>query len=590
MSDSIMSDKFFSSAACSGGGRAESGNSLEGSSYFGRQEALFMIDTYKPSQLETYLSEGRKLSNMTALVIPRSSKDPEDTSHQVVVAGTTLKAAELAMWKISQPGITKFSKFFEKHSGGFPIDEVRGMLGGMSECSLPLLVEAVPEGLVVERGTPILRITARPINGKTHGWVVPMWLEEYQRVWYSCTTATIVAEYRDDLYHWIKHTVPPAAQKFTHGIIAWDFGARAGSSFQSMAIGGLAVLQAGVTGSDTMAAIDLAHTFIPDYVVDADGNRILDSETGEPEIELAAGNIRVAFEHNCMMKYGVGLENELRVFREERAKRPTGIFACPTDTSDPIEFLNRVTQNGPERDLMIKCWQEGNKIQFTKTTLRPDSKIILKEDGVFGKAGTKLSHGDSIAFQFELIRANTSDLPPELQCQMNAMGFWELPFWLGIIYGDSLTRYDVREVRDKLWYAGWSACILFGIGGNWHQRGNERGRLDFTAKANQQTYMYEDGHTETLSVAKTLSSKVSPLGPQKVIYRDGKIIGVPVSDGHEPDIMVPIYDGSDGIPKLYNRQSLKVVRENLEKCMGWVYNGTPEPKTFAIWHAEQTKL
>ncbi len=623
------------SAASGGGGgridRAKFGpevpNTLVGSNVFKDMNALYEYDSYKGQMMkhkvyEVFPGEGkpRHLEDMTSLIIPRKGKD-NDEFPQVIVAGTCLTAAQMALYKIRRSDLPDLCKFWQRHTGAsFDVSRFLELLGDKDEMDLPFLIEAVPEGLKIERGTALFRVTAVPVNGKTHAWLVPVFLERIQRGgWFSCTVATKVAAYKNDLYHWVKHTLPPAQQKFQASINAWDFGDRGGAVDQVSPVAGLAILQAGVGGSDTLPAIRLAELFRPDYVRDAEGN-IKHDPDGEPELQTVAFGTELALEHAVMLQGGTqkrsvegldeenaariraedaaaNLQSELDVFFRLRARVKDGVFAVVIDSSDPEEFLNRVTRDGRERELCIRLHKEAAaRGSFTKTTFRPDSCVVLKEDSTWGKKGTKLSHGDTILYLVELWRKNLSDLPKEDQFFENSMGFWEAPGWSGIIYGDSLKRKDTCKIRDKMWAARYAAFPLFGIGGNWHCNDVTRGTLDFAAKPCDYLFTSPDGSMERVVCSKSISSKVSPLGPQKVIRRidpqDGveKIIMVPVGDGPEEDIMIPIYDGTDGKAKLYNRPTLNEVRATTERAMGWTLGGAAEPMTFEEWKATQPAL
>jgi nicotinamide phosphoribosyltransferase len=279
----------------------------------------------------------------------------------------------------------------------------------------------------------------------------------------------------------------------------------------------------------------------------------IDDATGKPKMpafSVPAGEHNVAFSR--------GEDGEMVPVEIALDKYPTGFLSWPIDTYDTLRFVDRVTQPGALRDRLMA--RKG------KFVLRPDSPVLNAD-------GSKMNHAQTNAAIFARVKANLSDLTPETGgIKVNAKGYFVLPDWLGVIYGDSVTVDDVEDIYALLTddTNKWSAeNIVFGVGGNLLQNNVTRGWLDFAMKCSQQTYLNDaTGELLVLDVGKKTPGKVSPVGRQKVITRDGKIKMVPEADGPETNMMVCYYE--DGL--LYNFEPLQVIRDRVASYTGFTFD------------------
>jgi len=490
-------------------------------------------DSYKPSHI--YNGKGKTLIHIYAWIGSRVGKDGPDFQ---VAVGQQHIAATIASYRLTKEHVDSMVETCAAHFGvptfnRDPYDKIVAAGG-----RIPMRILAVPEGTVLPRGVAciVIESTACPE-------IVPFLEAHLQRIWYSTAVATRTIEYRIKAFNYLKKTTEAATATACFPFRIHDFGVRACASKEQAKIGGLAALEVGNLGTDNIPALKYAQLLMPD----------IDPSTGKPKMpafSVPAG------EHN--VAYSRGEEFEMEPV-EIALDSHDGLISWPIDTYNTLRFVDRATQPGPFRDRLM-ARSRG------KFILRPDSPIL-------DASGAKMDHANTIVSIFERIRANLSDLTPTTGgIRINSRGYFVLPDWLGMIYGDSVTVIDVENIYALMTAepSKWSAeNIVFGVGGNLLQNTITRGWLDFAMKTSQQVY-HDDatGHTIVMDVGKKTPGKESPVGRQKVINRGGRIMMVPEADGPEPNMMVCYYE--DG--HLFNFESLDTIRRRVASQMGFNFD------------------
>jgi len=496
-------------------------------------------DSYKLTH--QYNGNGETLVSTYAHITPRVGKSGPG---QVVAVGQMHIASFMASLVVKPEHLAEIKDFCDAHFGPgvYQGDMWEKIVAGGGK--IPMRIKAVPEGTVVPRGTAIMVVESTTVPE-----AVPFFEAQLQRIWYPTSVATRATEYRAIVHKWLNNTTNPDLIPLIFSSRIHDFGARACVAEGGAEIGGMAAIEAGLGGSDTVAGVVHVMKLMPD----------IDPATGKakmPAFSVAAG------EHNVAMSRGK--DGEMIPFEIALDTYPTGILSWPIDTYNTLEFVDAVTLPGTLRArLMSRAAFGASKGLFTLTVLRPDSPVLNAD-------GTKMSHAQTLCAIFARARVNLSDLTPETGgVSVNSKGYFVLPSWLKVIYGDSVTTDDVEDIYTQLASDGnkWSAeNIVFGVGGNLLQNGVTRGWLDFAMKCSQQTYRKDDtGELIVRNVGKMTPGKVSPVGRQKVITRGGQIMMVPEADGPEPDMMVVYYE--DG--RLYNFEPLQTVRDRVTFGVGF---------------------
>lgn len=283
---------------------------------------------------------------------------------------------------------------------------------------LPITIRAVPEGTVV--GTKNVLCYAVCKDPKAF-WVVSYFETLLLRVWSPVTTATksfaakqIIAdayehssdeEYEDSFAQTVETGVPASLLFKLH-----DFGARGGSSYETVSICGAAHL-VNFMGTDTLSAIKLLR---------------------EHYAEDCAGYSIDASEHSTMTALGPDGETvQFRKMIKQFGDRP--IFAC---VSDGFDIFKAITQKWGDELI------EEVKAMNAMLVVRPDS-------------------GDPVEIPIQCIKL----LDERFGHTVNKKGFKVLNH-VRVIQGDGIRNSDIAALVIRLHEEGYSIDNLnFGMGG-----------------------------------------------------------------------------------------------------------------------------
>ncbi len=310
---------------------------------------------------------------------------------------------------------------------------------------LPIHVKALPEGVLVPPGIPVLTI----YNTKPEFFWLTNFLETLisTLLWKPMTSASIAYEYKKLLKGFILKTDQESAEFVEFQ--AHDFSMRGMSGVESTISSGLGHATC-FMGSDSLPVISGAQRYYP-------GNH------GDPLVPVHSVN---ATEHSVMCAGGD--EDELATFRYLMTQFPSGILSIVSDTWNLWDVCTKYL---PELKDEILA-RDG------KIVIRPDSG-----DPADIICGNPHASGPANKGVIELLWETFGGT-------INEQGYKVLDSHIGCIYGDSITLDRAKDILERLEAKGFASTnIVLGIGSYTYQY-NTRDTFGFAMKA---TYVEIDG-------------------------------------------------------------------------------------------------
>lgn len=401
------------------------------------------VDSYK---LSHYLQYPPGLTNISSYVEPRSGPD------EIVFFGLQAWIKNTLSHFAHEEDVDELKDYACSH--GLPFND---KFYDLCYKPLPLRIQALPEGTIVQPGTCLVQVTN---TDPKYPWLTSFVETSLLRaVWYPTTVATKSRQIKKIIKHYLEKTADNAdGLPFK----LHDFGFRGVSSHESGCIGGLAHL-VNFQGTDTMGALRWARRYYH---------------------EPMAGFSIPAAEHSTMTSWGRDRETEAYANMIDKFGGP-GIFAVVSDSYDIYNACESIW-GGSLRDQV--------KTNGGTLVVRPDSGdpqiVILKILDILGdKFGTRT----------------------------NTKGFRMLPDYLRIIQGDGVNELSIHTILSKMAVHGWSSDnIAFGMGGALLQDVT-RDDFSFAMKASAKS---NDNGTTWTGFAKdpvTMTSKRSKAGRLAVI-------------------------------------------------------------------------
>lgn len=326
----------------------------------------------------------------------------------------TLVDVDDAAWVCSQHGVPfnreGWEHIVEKH-GGF----------------LPLEIEAVPEGTVVDTQNILLQVR----NTDPACYWLTSFIETslLRGIWYPTTVATNSYYVKQEILGYLDRTSDsdpePIAQFMLH-----DFGARGVSSEESASLGGLAHL-VNFRGTDTMSALLLARQYYS---------------------EPMAGYSVPAAEHSTMTSWGregeqAAYANMLRQFKG------SNIISIVADSYDIFGAVDGILGDALKEQVL------ENAAAGSRLVVRPDS-------------------GDPVTTPIEVIK----HLMARFGETTNSKGYRVLPDYVRVLQGDGITPDSIGRILAHMEAEGLSVeNIVFGMGSGLLQQCN-RDSQEFAMK------------------------------------------------------------------------------------------------------------
>ncbi|MGD0674922.1 MAG: nicotinate phosphoribosyltransferase [Polyangiaceae bacterium] len=457
---------------------------------------ITMTDSYKASHWEQYPSD---VASMYSYFESRGGR-----YRSTVFFGLQYYLLHYMLRPITREHVVEAALFFARH--GEPFNEAGwhhlvDAYGG----HFPVRIRAVPEGTVLPTSNVLFDIELTTPDPSVF-WVVS-WLETLLvQVWYPTTVAS--------LSHYCKEKILDALVVSADDPLAevgqklHDFGARGGSSQETIRIGGAAHL-VNFLGSDTVEGVRCANHY---YFH-----------------EMAAFSVPAA-EHSTVTMWGRDREedayaNVVQKYLIDR-QLPVGVPKIAACVSDSYDIYNAVENLwcGPRLHAMVK--RSGGKL-----VIRPDS-------------------GSPAEVDLKCLQI----LDRKLGTRRNTKGYKLLPSYFGLLQGDGINDETLPEILHAIVSRGYSASnIGFGIGGGLLQQVNrDTQRFAFKCAAALRGGEWIDVSKDPV----TDSGKRSKKGHQALVRENGE--HVTLRGPRNDDILVPVYENG----RVLRTYTLDEVRAN----------------------------
>lgn len=346
---------------------------------------------------------------------------------------------------------------------------------------LPVEIKAVPEGTPVPTNNVLMTVE----NTDPKCFALTNHLETLlTHVWASSTVASLSYEVLMLIDYYLNQT---AENKNLMRFMLHDFGFRGVSSVEAAGVEGAGHLL-NFMGTDTIKAMEVARDY---YNASYDG---------------LAYSVP-ASEHSVMTSRGP--EGEEEVVQRLLNTYPTGILSIVADSYDVYNFASNIIG----RIYKDKILERNGKV-----VVRPDS-------------------GEPVATTLALLGI----LGDKFGFTVNSKGFKQLPPQIGLLWGDGIDYYGIRNILHAMKDAGWAADnIVFGMGGGLLQKINrDTQRFAFKCSAQKRNGKWVDIYKKPLDVSK--ASKKGRLG----LYTDSKgqlFTGqLEQTESYKPDLLKTVF-------------------------------------------------
>lgn len=348
---------------------------------------------------------------------------------------------------------------------------------------LPIEIEALPEGMVVPTGTPLVQVK----NTDPDCFWLPTFIETalLRAVWYPSTVATVSHGVKQMISASLARTCETPDEVLPFRL--HDFGARGATSAEQAGLGGVAHL-VNFLGTDTVAAIVYARKFYH---------------------EQMAGFSIPAAEHSTMTSWG-----------EERE----------TDA-----YRNMLVQFGGKDKLVAVVSDSYDLYRAVKKIWGQELRAEVEATG--GTLVVRPDSGDAARVPIDTIEM----LGEIFGFSVNAKGYKVLNPAVRVIQGDGISPAMIKRLLTGLEDRRWSSeNLAFGMGGGLLQKVN-RDTLRFAMKANSR--QDSDGQWHGISKdPKTDPGKASKRYRQAVVMENGTPTAVPLKDiGTSENLLQPVW-------------------------------------------------
>jgi nicotinamide phosphoribosyltransferase len=320
----------------------------------------------------------------------------------------------LQMWlkkylrPITTNQIDEASKFWKLH--GQPFDRTLwDYIVSKHNGHLPILIKAVPEGLVI----PVHNVLVTIVNTDPKCYWLPGFLETsmLRAVWYPTTVATVSWHAKQQ----IKSALEISSDLDVNSSLQFklhDFSARGVSSEETASLGGCAHL-VNFMGTDTVSGVLAARRYY--------------------SAEMAGFSIP-AMEHQTVTTWTQDGEVDAYNNMIDTFGKPGSIIACVSDSYDLWNAVNNI-------------WGET----LREKVIKSGSTIVIRPDS-----------GDPLTVPIKTIEL----LGSKFGYNINNKGFKVLHKSIRVIQGDGITIESIPKIIKNLLDSGWSIDNLsFGMGG-----------------------------------------------------------------------------------------------------------------------------
>jgi nicotinamide phosphoribosyltransferase len=436
---------------------------------------IFNTDSYKYSHFAQYPPETAAIS---AYIEARAG----GAYDHVLFFGLQMFLKEYLARRVTMADVEEAADFVTAH--GLPFHRQGWELlverhGG----AMPLAIEALPEGMVVPAGVPLVQVR----NTDPDFFWLPTFIETalLRAVWYPSTVATVSHAVRGMIAASLARTCEAPDDVLPFRL--HDFGARGATSLEQAGIGGAAHLVS-FLGTDTVAGVWYARKYYHE--------------------DMAGFSIPAA-EHSTMTSWGEDRETEAYRNMLVQFGGKGKLVAVVSDSYDLYRAVKKI-------------WGETLRAEVEASggtlVVRPDS-------------------GDAARVPIDTIEM----LGEIFGFSINAKGYKVLNPAVRVIQGDGITPDMIRRLLTNLEERGWSSeNLAFGMGGGLLQKVN-RDTLRFAMKANAR--LDADGNWTGISKhPKTDPGKASKRERQAVVLDNGRPLAVPLDEiGGRDNLLRPVW-------------------------------------------------
>ena len=448
-------------------------------------------DSYKYSHFAQYPPE-------TAAISAYIEARPGGQHDHVLFFGLQMFLKQYLSQAVTMADVDEAEEMITAHGLPFNRDGWE-LLVSRHKGMLPLSIEALPEGVLVPTGTPLVQVR----NTDPDFFWLPTFIETalLRAVWYPSTVATVSHGARRIIAASLQRTCDTPGEVLPFRL--HDFGARGTTSLEQAGIGGVAHL-VNFLGTDTVSALVYARKFYH---------------------EQMAGFSIPAAEHSTMTSWGEDRETEAYRNMLTQFAGPGKMVAVVSDSYDLYRAVKKI-------------WGEELKAEVEASggtlVVRPDS-------------------GDATRVPIDTVEM----LGEIFGFTLNQKGYRVLNPAVRVIQGDGVTPETIRIILGRLEDQGWSAeNLAFGMGSGLLQKVN-RDTLRFAMKANARQDL--DGNWHGINKnPKTDPGKASKRYRQAVVRQRDRPEAVALKDlGDRENLLQPVW--RDG--ELLKDWTLSEIRE-----------------------------
>ncbi|MDQ0455529.1 nicotinamide phosphoribosyltransferase [Rhizobium paknamense] len=348
---------------------------------------------------------------------------------------------------------------------------------------MPVRIEALPEGMVVRRGIPLVQVT----NTDPACFWLPGHLETalLRAVWYPSTVASSLRHIRRTLMPFLEKSCDDPETLMPTRLS--EYGARGATSLEQAGLGGAANLLL-FENTDTLAAVLHARRYY--------GAKM-------------AGFSVPASEHTTMTAWGQ--EREAQAFAHMVDQ--FGDYPAYSVVSDSYDIHNAVSE------LWGKLLQARVRGKPGLLIVRPDS-------------------GDPIDTPVQVV----AQLAYHFGTRLNGKGFKVLDDKVRVLQADGVSLRDITMILGRLEGMGFSAeNISFGVGASQLQKVS-RDTFSFTMKSTA----IQDGDGRWRDMSRrpvTMHEKLPDLGRRAVIEEEGELTSIRLEElGGRVNHLSPVWE------------------------------------------------
>ena len=347
---------------------------------------------------------------------------------------------------------------------------------------LPIMIQALPEGSLVKRGTPLVQVKN---TDPRFPWLTSFVETALLRaIWYPTSVATLSFITKAVIYDGLRRTSDEPDVQIPFKL--HDFGARGVSSGETAMLGGMAHL-VNFKGTDTLEAIQGAMHYY--------------SASSMPGFSIPAS------EHSTMTSWGQ--DREVDAYGNMIDKFQGGLFSIVSDSYDLFNAVDNIF---------------GDELKDKIMSI--DGTLVVRPDS-----------GDPVETPVAVVKK----LWEKFGGTVNSKGFKVLDKHVRVIQGDGMNAMKIAALVARMTMEGFSIDnIAFGMGGGLLQ-GHMRDDQRFAMKAN--AIDFGAGWVDVQKKPATDPSKASKAGRLAVVMSDGELetmredeFDAAASDLNQPDL------------------------------------------------------